>query len=36
MRLTDLPERADVSSEAVFGYWQTEEECVLDALQRRK
>ena len=30
---TDLPERTGVPIETVFGYWKTEEECVLDALQ---
>jgi AcrR family transcriptional regulator len=33
VRLTDLPERTGVTLATVLGYWQTEEECVLDALQ---
>jgi AcrR family transcriptional regulator len=33
VRLTDIPERTGVALETVLGYWQTEEECVLDALQ---
>jgi AcrR family transcriptional regulator len=33
VRLTDIPERADVELETVLGYWESEEDCVLDALQ---
>jgi AcrR family transcriptional regulator len=33
VRLSDLPGRTGVPIEAVLGYWKTEEECVLDALQ---
>jgi AcrR family transcriptional regulator len=33
VRLSDLPGRTGVSLETVLGYWVTEEECVLDALQ---
>jgi AcrR family transcriptional regulator len=33
VRLSDLPGRTGVPIEVVLGYWKTEEECVLDALQ---